>query len=69
VLSEELIDLEKPVDIVPFNDHKIKKLKPSGPAFHEKKEKNKKVNIKLTRAMKMKLKYKKPKKRRSKKKR
>lgn len=68
-LSEELIDLEKPIDIVPFNDHKIKKLKPSGPAFHEKKEKNKKVNIKLTRAMKMKLKYKKPKKRRSKKKR
>lgn len=33
----------------------------AGPAFHEKKEKNKKVNKKLRRAQKMKLKYKKPK--------
>jgi len=67
-LSDELIDLEITVDHVPFNDHKIKKLKASsGGAFHEKKEKNKKVNVHLTRAMKMKKKYKKPKKRRSKK--
>jgi ATP-dependent RNA helicase RhlE len=32
-----------------------------GPAYHEKKEKNKKVNVKITRAQKMKLKYNKPK--------
>jgi ATP-dependent RNA helicase RhlE len=34
-----------------------------GPAFHEKKDKNKKVNIKMTRADKMREKYSKPKKR------
>lgn len=33
----------------------------AGPAFHEKKEKNKKVNKKIRRAQKMKMKYKKPK--------
>ena len=32
-----------------------------GLAFHEKKEKNKKVNVKITRAQRMKTKYKKPK--------
>jgi len=59
-LSDELIPLEKPSDYVPFNRHKTKKHEPSGPAFHEKKQKNKKVNNKLRRAEKMKLKYKKP---------
>jgi len=37
------------------------KLEEKGPAFHEKKEKNKKVNQKITRAQKYKMKYKKPK--------
>jgi len=39
-----------------------------GPSFHEKKDKNKKVNIKMTRADQMRVKYKKPKKRAQKKK-
>lgn len=60
VITEELIELEKPVVHIPFNNHKMKKIVPSGPAFHEKKEKNKKVNKKIRRAEKMKLKYKKP---------
>ena len=60
VVSEELIDLEKPVEHIPFNNHKVKQFTPSGPAFHEKKEKNKKVNVRKSRADKMKEKYKKP---------
>lgn len=66
-ISDELIDLEKPVEFVPFNNHKAKKFVPSGPAFHEKKDKNKKENRHMTRAQTMKEKYKKPKKRRPKK--
>lgn len=62
-ISDELIDLEKPVDFVPFNNHKMKKFVPSGPAFHEKKDKNKKENRHMTRSQTQKLKYKKPKKR------
>ncbi len=60
-LSDELIDLERPVEHIPFNSHKVKKKEPSGPAFHEKKDKNKKVNRKIRHADKMKIKYKKPK--------
>ncbi len=66
-INEDLIDLELVKDIEPFQDYKNKTPKASGGAFHEKKEKNKKVNVKLTRAMKMKKKYKKPQKRRPKK--
>jgi len=69
ILSEELIDLEKPIDYVPFDVHKTKKVEPSGPAFHEKKEKNKKVNNKIRHVELMKMKYGKPKKRPSKRKR
>ena len=58
--TEDLIELEKPVDYVPFNVHKTKKFVPSGPAFHEKKAKNQKTNQKLSRAEKMKKKYGKP---------
>ncbi len=68
-LSDELIALEKPSEYVPFNVHKVKKTEPSGPAFHEKKEKNKKVNRKIRRAEAMKIKYGKPIKKRQKKKR
>ena len=45
----------KPVEV------KIEPLEEKGAAFHDKKEKNKKVNKKMTKAEKMKLKYKKPK--------
>ncbi|HFA51558.1 MAG TPA: DEAD/DEAH box helicase [Bacteroidetes bacterium] len=69
LLSDELIALEKHVDIIPFNNHKMRMHQPSGPAFHDKKAKNKKVNNKLTRKEKMKLKYKKPQTRGQKKKR
>lgn len=69
IRSEELIDLEKPIDYIPFDVHKTKKVEPSGPAFHEKKEKNKKVNNKIRHVELMKIKYGKPKKRPSKRKR
>lgn len=67
-ITEELIPLEIPSDYVPFNNHKMKKFEPSGPAFHEKKAKNMKVNRKIRKAEKMKLKYGKPIKKRQKKK-
>ena len=67
-LSDELIPLEKPSDYIAYNVHKIKKFVPSGPAFHEKKEKNKKVNNKIRKKEAMKLKYGKPIKKRQKKK-
>lgn len=59
-LSEELIQLEKPSLYVPFNEHKNRVYVPTGPAFHEKKSKNTKVNKKIRRAEKMRLKYGKP---------
>jgi ATP-dependent RNA helicase RhlE len=40
---------------------KLPRHEPSGPAFHEKKEKNKKTNSKITRAEQMRIKYGKPK--------
>ena len=58
--SDELIQLEKPNPYVPYNEHKNRVYKPSGLAFHEKKEKNKKVNKKIRRAEAMQLKYGKP---------
>jgi len=59
VVSSELIQLEKPVEFVPFNNHKMKAHKPSGAAFHEKLDKNKKINNKVRYEEKMKKKYKK----------
>ena len=47
---------------------KVAKPEDVGPAFHEKKNKNKKVNMKVRRAEAMKIKYKKPKTRGQKKK-
>ncbi|MCL4116656.1 UNVERIFIED_CONTAM: hypothetical protein GTU68_039526 [Idotea baltica] len=58
--SEELIELEVPKDIIPFNNHKHKQYVPTGDAFHEKKDKNKKENQRTSREDKMKKKYKKP---------
>jgi ATP-dependent RNA helicase RhlE len=68
VLSDELIPLEEPIIHAPFDNRKVKRVVPSGPAFHEKKAKNKKVNNKIRRTEKMKKKYGKPIKRRAKKK-
>ncbi|RLD20676.1 MAG: ATP-dependent helicase [Bacteroidetes bacterium] len=67
-LSDELIQLEKPKEYVPFDVHKTKRVVPSGPAFHEKKAKNRKTNNKIRRKEKMQLKYGKPIKKRGKKK-
>jgi len=67
-ITDALIDLEITPEFVPFENNKFKHHVPTGPAFHEKKEKNKKVNKKLRRSEKMKLKYKKPIKRGAKKK-
>jgi len=58
-LSDELIPLEIPVEFVPFNNHKMRSHKPSGEAFHEKLDKNKKVNNKIRHDELMKKKYKK----------
>jgi len=58
-VSTELIPLEVPSDYVPFNNHKMKQHKPSGPAFHEKLDKNKKDNKKRDFESEMKKKYKK----------
>lgn len=59
-MSDVLIDLEKEVDLIPFNNHKMRAMKPSeGGAFHDKIEKNKKVNHKVSYESKMQKKYKK----------
>ncbi len=58
--SDQLIPDELPKIFVPNIQDKFSKKKLTG-AFHEKLEKNKKVNVHLTRGMKLKLKYGKPK--------
>lgn len=63
VLSDELIPLEIPVEHIPFDNNKVKQFVPSGPAFHEKKAKNQKVNKRVSRSEKMMKKYGKPQKR------
>lgn len=59
IVSAELIELEKEVEFIPFNNHKMKDHKPSGPAFHEKLDKNKKENNKVRYETMMQKKYKK----------
>ena len=59
IVSDELIDLEIEVEFIPFNNHKMKQHKPTGEAFHEKLEKNKKVNNKVRHETLMQKKYKK----------
>lgn len=59
IVTDELIQLEIPVEFVPFNNHKMREHKPSGEAFHEKKAKNAKVNKKVNFEEEMKKKYKK----------
>lgn len=62
-ISDVLIDEEKPKIAMHGPTIKLPKLEPGGGAFHEKKAKNKKVNVKVRHADKMKQKYGKPKKR------
>lgn len=59
-INHELAPIEIEPDFVPFNNHKMKTHVPTGPAFHEKLEKNKKVNRKIRREEQLKMKYKKP---------
>lgn len=58
-ISDELIPLELTVEHTPFDHRKNKQHVPTGPAFHEKKEANKKVNFHITRDEANKRKYKK----------
>lgn len=68
VISDKLIPDEMPQFRMKNIEVRTPKRENVGAAFHEKKDKNKKVNIHLTRDQKMKLKYKKPKTRGQKKK-
>lgn len=61
VVSKELTDDEMPKVMMKNTLVSIPKKAEGGAAFHEKKDKNKKVNMKVRRAESMKLKYKKPK--------
>lgn len=61
VFSDILTEEEMPVVVMPNVPVKNPVIKAENSAFHDKKDKNKKINIKLTRAMRMKLKYKKAK--------
>lgn len=60
-ISKELTLDEMPVVAMKNTLVKIPKKEEGGEAFHEKKDKNKKVNMKVRRAAAMKIKYKKPK--------
>ncbi|WP_231374002.1 DEAD/DEAH box helicase [Aureivirga marina] len=68
-ISTNLAPIEIPREEIPELRIKIPKREDVGPAFHEKKEKNKKVNIKKRKADVMREKYKKPKTRGQKRKR
>ncbi|PUZ21514.1 ATP-dependent RNA helicase RhlE [Chitinophaga costaii] len=68
-ISNVLIESELPPPLFVKNvEIRLPKAEPRGPAFHEKKAKNKKVNVKVSHKDKMKAKYGKPKKRGAKKK-
>ena len=60
-ISKELTDEEKPKVFMKIIEVKTKKPEQGGGAFHEKSEKNKKVNVKIRHADKMRAKYGKPK--------
>lgn len=60
-ISDELIEAEKPQVFMKNLAINLPDIEKSGGAFHEKSDKNKKVNKKVRHADKMKLKYKKPK--------
>ncbi|MBI3232496.1 MAG: DEAD/DEAH box helicase [Bacteroidetes bacterium] len=56
-ISDKLIPEEQPTVVMKTIQIRRPKVEAKGASFHEKKEKNKKVNIKVSRADKMKLKY------------
>ncbi len=64
-LSSELLEFEKPKVVMPGKLVKLKRPDDVGPAFHEKKAKNKKVNVRYDHKKAMMDKYGKPKRRRS----
>jgi ATP-dependent RNA helicase RhlE len=64
-LSSELLEFEKPKVVMPGKLVKLKRPDDVGPAFHEKKAKNKKVNVRYDHKKAMMDKYGKPKRKRS----
>ncbi|MBX2843344.1 MAG: DEAD/DEAH box helicase [Flammeovirgaceae bacterium] len=62
-INNELIPEERTKKVGGNNQHNQIKIDESNPAFHEKKEKNKKINVRRSHKKEMQLKYKKPKKR------
>jgi ATP-dependent RNA helicase RhlE len=64
-LSSELLEFEKPKVVTPGKLVKLKRPDDVGPAFHEKKAKNKKVNVRYDHKKAMMDKYGKPKRKRS----
>jgi ATP-dependent RNA helicase RhlE len=66
-ISDELTEMERPVQHLPNVFIKLPKPSEAGAAFHEKKAKNQKVNVRYNHKKAMQEKYGKPKKRRSKK--
>ncbi|MEN9743241.1 MAG: hypothetical protein RLZZ65_1046 [Bacteroidota bacterium] len=66
-ISEELLAFEKPKEGIPGKEFKIAKRENVGASFHEKKAKNKKVNVRYNHKKAMREKYGKPKKAKGKK--
>lgn len=66
VFKDELLEFEKPKMVIPGKILKLPQRANSGDAFHEKKDKNKKVNVRYNHKKAMQEKYGKPKKKRKK---
>ena len=64
--TDELLEFEKPQIVIPGKNIKLPQRENSGDAFHEKKAKNKKVNVRYDHKKAMQEKYGKPKKKRKK---
>jgi ATP-dependent RNA helicase RhlE len=65
-MTDELLEFEKPKMVIPGKILKLPQRANSGDAFHEKKDKNKKVNVRYNHKKAMQEKYGKPKKKRKK---
>jgi ATP-dependent RNA helicase RhlE len=66
VFSDELLEFEKPKIVIPGKEIKLPQRENKGDSFHEKKAKNKKVNVRYDHKKAMQEKYGKPKKKRKK---
>ncbi|MCE2683007.1 MAG: hypothetical protein LW704_08645 [Cryomorphaceae bacterium] len=66
VFKEELLEFEKPKIVIPGKTIKLPSRENRGASFHEKKAKNKKVNVRYDHKKAMQEKYGKPKKKRRK---